>query len=47
VVPFDGITETTDSLLLEEKSKAGEIKHVEGRMGALMGDGAVVRVRLL
>ena len=35
-----GITETTDSLLLEEKSKAGEIKHVEGRMGALMGDGA-------
>jgi protein HIRA/HIR1 len=35
-----GITENTDSLLLEEKSKAGEIKHVEGRMGALMGDGA-------
>jgi protein HIRA/HIR1 len=34
-----GITETTDSLLLEEKSKAGEIKGVEGRMGALMGDG--------
>jgi protein HIRA/HIR1 len=33
-----GITETTDSLLLEEKSKAGEIKDVEGRMGALMGD---------
>jgi protein HIRA/HIR1 len=33
-----GITETTDSLLLEEKSKAGEIKGVEGRMGALMGD---------
>lgn len=35
-----GITETTDALLLEEKSKAGEIKGVEGRMGALMGDGA-------
>ncbi|KAJ5691343.1 hypothetical protein N7488_012078 [Penicillium malachiteum] len=35
-----GITETTDGLLLEEKSKAGEIKGVEGRMGALMGDGA-------
>ncbi|KAJ5086424.1 hypothetical protein NUU61_007731 [Penicillium alfredii] len=34
-----GITETTDGLLLEEKSKAGEIKGVEGRMGALMGDG--------
>jgi protein HIRA/HIR1 len=35
-----GITENIDSLLLEEKSKAGEIKHVEGRMGALMGDSA-------
>lgn len=34
-----GITETTDGLLLEEQSKAGEIKDVEGRMGALMGDG--------
>ena len=34
-----GITETTDGLLLEERSKAGEIKGVEGRMGALMGDG--------
>lgn len=33
-----GITETTDGLLLEERSKAGEIKGVEGRMGALMGD---------
>ncbi|KAJ5995464.1 hypothetical protein N7481_002441 [Penicillium waksmanii] len=33
-----GITETTDGLLLEEQSKAGEIKGVEGRMGALMGD---------
>ena len=34
-----GITETTDGLLLEEKSKADEIKGVQGRMGALMGDG--------
>ncbi|EER39909.1 histone transcription regulator slm9 [Histoplasma capsulatum H143] len=34
-----GIVESTDGLLLEEKSKAGEIKGVEGRMGALMGDG--------
>ncbi|KAL4796439.1 histone transcription regulator Hir1 [Aspergillus venezuelensis] len=33
-----GIAETTDGLLLEEKSKAGELKGVEGRMGALMGD---------
>ena len=33
-----GITETTDGLLLEEKSKADEIKGVQGRMGALMGD---------
>ncbi|KAI9738579.1 MAG: HIR complex subunit [Cirrosporium novae-zelandiae] len=34
-----GILEGPDALLLEEKSKAGEIKGVEGRMGALMGDG--------
>ncbi|EEP78615.1 hypothetical protein UREG_03461 [Uncinocarpus reesii 1704] len=33
-----GIVESTDGLLLEERSKAGEIKGVEGRMGALMGD---------
>lgn len=33
-----GIAETTDGLLLEEMSKAGELKDVEGRMGALMGD---------
>ena len=33
-----GIAETTDGLLLEEKSKGEEIKGVEGRMGALMGD---------
>ncbi|KAK2755890.1 HIR complex subunit [Arachnomyces sp. PD_36] len=34
-----GIVESTDGLLLEEKSKAGEIRGVQGRMGALMGDG--------
>lgn len=33
-----GFPETTDALLLEEMSKAGELKGVEGRMGALMGD---------
>lgn len=33
-----GIIETPDGLLLEEKAKAGELKGVEGRMGALMGD---------
>lgn len=33
-----GIVESTDSLMLEEMSKAGEIRGVEGRMGALMGD---------
>ena len=33
-----GIIEGTDGLLLEEKSKQGELKGVEGRMGALMGD---------
>ncbi|KAI1944667.1 HIR complex subunit [Ophidiomyces ophidiicola] len=36
-----GIVESTNGLLLEEKSKAGEIKGVEGRMGALMGDNHV------
>ena len=33
-----GIIEGTDSLLLEEKSKEGEMRGAEGRMGALMGD---------
>ena len=33
-----GIPEGTDGLLLEEKSKEGEMRGVEGRMGALMGD---------
>ena len=35
-----GVIETTDALLLEERSRAGELKGVEGRMGALMGDPA-------
>ena len=35
-----GFPESTDALLLEEMSKAGESKAVEGRMGALMGDDA-------
>lgn len=34
-----GIVESTDSLVLEEKAKAGELQSVKGRMGALMGDG--------
>jgi len=34
-----GIIEGVDALLLEESSKAGELKGVEGRMGELMGDG--------
>lgn len=33
-----GIIEGPDGLLLEEKSKQGEMRGVEGRMGALMGD---------
>lgn len=33
-----GIIEGPDGLLLEEKSKEGEMRGVEGRMGALMGD---------
>lgn len=38
-----GIVEGTDALLLEESSKAGELKGVQGRMGALMGDGGAVQ----
>jgi protein HIRA/HIR1 len=34
-----GIVENTDALLLEEGSKAGELRGVEGRMGELMGTG--------
>lgn len=35
-----GVIEGPSGLLLEERSKAGELRGVEGRMGALMGDGA-------
>ena len=35
-----GIIEGTESLLLEERSKEGEMRGAEGRMGALMGDTA-------
>ncbi|KAI9864808.1 MAG: HIR complex subunit [Trichoglossum hirsutum] len=38
-----GIVEGTEGLLLEEKSRAAEQKGVEGRMGELMGDGAIVK----
>jgi protein HIRA/HIR1 len=38
-----GIIEGTDALLLEESSKNGELKGVQGRMGALMGDGGAVQ----
>lgn len=33
-----GIVENADALLLEEGSKAGELRGAEGRMGELMGD---------
>lgn len=36
-----GIVENADALRLEEGSKAGELKGVEGRMGELMGDETV------
>ncbi|MBE7181073.1 MAG: hypothetical protein INR71_07670, partial [Terriglobus roseus] len=35
-----GVVESTDALLLEDSSKAGELKGVQGRMGELMGDHA-------
>lgn len=38
-----GIVESTDALLLEESSKAGELKGVQGRMGELMGDAAAAQ----
>ncbi|KAF2639869.1 protein HIR1 [Massarina eburnea CBS 473.64] len=38
-----GIIEGTDALLLEENSKNIELKGVQGRMGALMGDGGAVQ----
>ncbi|KAI5370573.1 putative TUP1-like enhancer of split, WD40/YVTN repeat-like-containing domain superfamily [Septoria linicola] len=34
-----GLVESTDALLLENKSKDSEMNRVEGRMGDLMGDG--------
>ncbi len=34
-----GIIEGPEGLLLEDRSRAGELRGVEGRMGALMGDG--------
>ena len=37
-----GIVEGPGGFLLEEKSKEGEIRGAEGRMGALMGDGGLV-----
>ena len=39
-----GFPESTDALLLEEMSKAGESKAVEGRMGALMGDAPAAKL---
>jgi len=39
-----GIIENTDALILEESSKADELKGVQGRMGELMGDGEVAPV---
>ncbi|KAJ4354362.1 HIR complex subunit [Didymosphaeria variabile] len=38
-----GIIENTDALLLEENSKNNELQGVQGRMGALMGDGGAVQ----
>ena len=35
-----GVVEGPEALALEENSKAGELKGVQGRMGELMGDGA-------
>ncbi|KAF2211530.1 hypothetical protein CERZMDRAFT_43142 [Cercospora zeae-maydis SCOH1-5] len=37
-----GIVESTDALLLENKSKDSEMNRVEGRMGDLMGDSAPI-----
>ncbi|KAG9230553.1 TUP1-like enhancer of split-domain-containing protein [Amylocarpus encephaloides] len=41
-----GVVEDVSALRLEEKSKAGERKGAEGRMGALMGDSASSSVPL-
>lgn len=42
-----GVVEGTEALRLEESSKAGELKGVEGRMGELMGDGPPNETSLL
>ncbi|CAL8583392.1 HIR complex subunit [Xanthoria parietina] len=39
-----GIIEGTDGLLLEERSREGELRDAEGRMGALMGDAPASQV---
>jgi protein HIRA/HIR1 len=39
-----GMIESTDGFLLEEKSRAGEIRGAQGRMGELMGDAQETRV---
>ena len=36
-----GVVEGPDAYILEEQCKAGEIRGVQGRMGEIMGDGAV------
>ncbi|KAI9738986.1 MAG: HIR complex subunit [Claussenomyces sp. TS43310] len=38
-----GVIEDVAGLLLEERSKAGELRGAEGRMGALMGDANVAK----
>lgn len=38
-----GIIEGPEAYFLEESSKSGELKGVQGRMGALMGDGGAVQ----
>lgn len=42
-----GVVEGPDALRLEENSKAGELKGVQGRMGELMGDGGVAQAPVL
>ena len=39
-----GIVEGPSGLLLEERSKEGELRGVQGRMGALMGDAASAQI---
>ncbi|GAB7348446.1 hypothetical protein MBLNU459_g6864t2 [Dothideomycetes sp. NU459] len=42
-----GVVEGTEALRLEESSKAGELKGVQGRMGELMGDGGANQAPVL